>query len=360
MTTKKVDEDFSTRDFLENASKDNGGVGIKETVRKVTDPTSDILFEIGASDEVIASRMAELTDIPAKRKKKKKKRILTFATSRDIDIFRTLASGPAARDQIRNDLKQFPSREEGTYDDKETGYSRNMSDGALIGRLSKLKRGGYIISRIYPRSKDNGMGALYVLAPRAIQILAEKHGFNPEHIRNVLPSKDTLSHELQVVSIVKTIKREAGRLIYEYDMKDRNYLMEESQGSKNMHYPDLYVGLTYNAGKEVRIKNMAVTLDNGQTKPHIVAAKARALYDSNKWLSMIICPDSARIDVLRAGFTKYIEAQKEKVDDAERKEEIHKLYYRVFFTTTYNFCEKGFLETKWLMVEEGGIATVVP
>ena len=79
--------------------------------------------------------------------KKKKKRVMPFIQSRDVDIFRTMSSGPSTSAQIRNDLKKFPSRKEGNLDDKETDYSRDMSYNALTIRLSKLKRGNYISIR---------------------------------------------------------------------------------------------------------------------------------------------------------------------------------------------------------------------
>ena len=95
-------------------------------------------------------------------------------------------------------------------------------------------------------------------------------------------------------------------------------------------------------------------------KPHLVAAKAHAINKANNWPSMFICPNPKRIDVLRAGFANYIESEVDKQFDEESKDEIRKLYNRVFFTTTYNFLEKGFLRTKWLMINEGETADVIP
>ena len=292
--------------------------------------------------------------------KKKKKRVMPFIQSRDVDIFRTMSSGPSTSAQIRNDLKKFPSRKEGNLDDKETDYSRDMSYNALTIRLSRLKRGNYIASDLYLRD-DGRSEALYVLTPRAIDILVGKHGFNPKHIRNILPSQETASHELQVVSIVKTIKRDGGKLHYRYDIEDENYLKQKTQGAKkNVFYPDLYVKLSYDYKGTSPTRNLAVELDNGTMKPHLVAAKAHAINKANNWPSMFICPNPKRIDILRDGFAKYIESEAEKMFDEESKEEIRKLYGRVFFTTTYNFFEKGFLRTKWLMINEGETADVIP
>jgi hypothetical protein len=235
-----------------------------------------------------------------------------------------------------------------------------MSADALKVRLSKLMREGYVTSRLYPEKHGKGAYALYVLAPFAVELLVQDHGFNPKHIRAALPNKYAVSHELQVVDIVKTIKREGGRLGYQYDIEDENYLKGESRGAKkNMPYPDLHVRLFFKVGKEVDIKNFAVELDNGTMKVEVVAEKARRIYEGKKWISMFICPNSQRIAKLRAGFAQYIEGEKEKTEDEEGREDIDKLYLRSFFATSYEFHENGFLKTKWLAIE-GGSATVVP
>ena len=124
--------------------------------------------------------------------KKKKKRLFTFITSRDVDIFRTLSNGPATSVQIRNDLKNLPATEESSKDKQENEHSRNMSYGALMKRLSILKRGNYINSGLYLNSDRNGMVAYYALTADAIEILATRHGFNASDIRNNLPCRDII------------------------------------------------------------------------------------------------------------------------------------------------------------------------
>ena len=281
-------------------------------------------------------------------------------TPRDVDIFRTLASGPMTSFQIRMDLRKFVSKDPGKNFNKGDVYSRDMSADALKVRLSKLMREGYVTSGLYADRDGKGVHALYILAHPAIELLVQQHGFTPKHIRAALPNKYTVAHELQVVDIVKTIKREGGRLGYQYDIEDENYLKKETQGAKrNMPYPDLHVKLFFKIGKEVDIKNFAVELDNGTMSEKVVAEKARKIYDEKKWISMIICPNSQRIAKLRAGFAQYIESEREGTEDEESRQEIDKLYLRSFFATSYEFHENGFLKTKWLSIE-GGSATVVP
>ena len=120
-------------------------------------------------------------------KKKKKKRLFTFVTSRDIDIFRTLANGPETSEQIRSDLKNLSATEEANKAKQENEHSRNMSYGALMKRLSILKRGNYINSGLYLNSDRNGMVAYYALTADAIEILVTRHRF-----RNNLPCGDAI------------------------------------------------------------------------------------------------------------------------------------------------------------------------
>jgi hypothetical protein len=100
-------------------------------------------------------------------------------TPRDVDIFRTLASGPMTSFQIRSDLKKFVGKDPKREDDKGDGYSRNMSHDAIKVRLSKLKREGYITSGLYADRHGKGVHALYVLTSRAMELLVQHHGFNP-------------------------------------------------------------------------------------------------------------------------------------------------------------------------------------
>ena len=195
-----------------------------------------------------------------KKKNRKKKRVMPFIHSRDVDIFRTMASGPVTSAQIRNDLKKFPARREENMDDKETDYKRDMSYGSLMKRICILKGGGYIISDLY-LNDDGHAQALYVLAPRAIAILVGKYGVSPNQIRNILPSQETASHGLQVVSIVKTIKRDGAKLHYRYVIEDENYLKQKTQGAKkNVFYPDLYVKLSFDYKGTSPTRNLAVEL----------------------------------------------------------------------------------------------------
>ena len=144
-------------------------------------------------------------------KKKKKKRLFTFITSRDIDIFRTLANGPATSVQIRNDLKNLPATEESSKDKQEHEYSRNMSYAALMRRLSILKRATYIKSGLYLNSDRNGMEAWYALTPVAIEILVAKHGFKASDIRNDLLCRDIIKRVmLDPTIIVETFLNDTG------------------------------------------------------------------------------------------------------------------------------------------------------
>jgi hypothetical protein len=289
---------------------------------------------------------------------------MPIATPRDLDIFRILASGPMAAPQIRHELTKFHAKDPKKKDDKGDGYARIMTQDALKMRMCRLRKDGYIVSRIYPEKHGKGTFALYALTPRSIEVLVQEHGFNCKHIRATLPSKETVVHELQVVDIVKTIKRDGGKLRYEYDIEDENFLKaragESGEVRKRLPYPDLHVTLYFKVGRETEVKNFAVELDNATILESRVCDRAHRLYVAKKWITMVICPQRERINKLRTAFGLYIEEQKKKLKHDAEKAEMDKFYWRTFFTTTYDFHDKGFLNTTWMTIEGGTPAIVAP
>ncbi len=303
----------------------------------------------------------------AGNKRREKREIFPDVTSRDVDIFKIVSSGIHTAAQIKVELGKFVSKYPKAPDDKGDRLSRVISWFALRRRLSKLGRDGYFESKKYPYKKDkrdnnstSGIKACYVLGEAGEEYLIKNHSYNPKHIRRNLPHKKHLSHEFQVVSIVKTIKREGNSLGYSYDMEDEDYLKGRTRGAKKgIPYPDLHVRLSFKMGRDIVSRNVAIELDNGSTHPRHVAEKARILYDREKWLNIFLCPNSERIETLRAGFADYIEEQKARAKDAFQREDLDKHYLRSFFATTYEFFEKAFLGTTWKMIGDRE-AVIVP
>jgi DNA-binding HxlR family transcriptional regulator len=288
---------------------------------------------------------------------------MPIVTPRDVDIFRTLASGPMTEAEIRRELKNFRAKDPKRLDDGTDGYTRNMTTNSLQTRMSRLRRDDYIVSRLYPEEHGKGTYALYALTPRSIEVLVREDGVNIKHIRSALPGRRTVSHERHVVDIVKTIKRGGSKHRYAYDIEDENYLkalaVETGELKKGLTYPDLHVTLCFRIGLETVIRNFAVEMDNGSILESKVCNRAHRIYLAKQWLTMIICPGMERINKLRPAFARYIEGQKDKLRHNAEKAEMDKYYWRTFFAITREFHENGFLDTKWMTIN-GGHAVVVP
>ena len=308
----------------------------------------------GSYDKTDVSSRENVT-IKARRKKKKKrpKTPMPFVTARDSDIFKILSSGVHTAAHIKHELRKFVAKNPKAADDKGDGFKRDISMRALRNRLYVLKKGNYIRSKLYPDAHGKGIYAGFVLGPAGKDYLIEKLNYKGKHIRDNLPSRDHMAHEAQVVSIVETVKREGNRLGYGYDIEDENYLKRESGGAKKkMPYPDLHVTMAFRTEKEIQRRQLAIELDNGRQPAMSVAEKAFRTYEMRKWLTIILCPNPARIDKLRAALARYIEKEMPATKDPRKRVELEKLALRVFFATTYEFIENAFLNTAWLMVGE--------
>lgn len=293
-------------------------------------------------------------------KKAKKRTPMPAITPRDADIFRILSSGVHTSVQIRHELKKFVAKNPKAADDKGDGYDRKMSEKALSVRLSILMEADYIASKLYPANGGTGVEAGYVLSTEGKTYLTEDLHYDEKHIRDALPKKEHRSHEFQLVSVVDTIKREGNTLGYTYDMEDENYLKKITKGAqKKVPYPDLHVMTEFRIGNTLVSRNLAIEIDNGSTKPRLVAEKAHNLYAQKKWLTVFLCTASTRINKLRAAFAEYTEERKAQANDPMMKDEIDKMYGRVFYGITYEFLTKGLLNTTWTMVK-GGAAVLIP
>lgn len=307
---------------------------------------------------------AEAPKVVIKRRKKKSKtpkNPMPFVTPRDADILKILSSGVHTAPQIRHELRKFVAKNPKAADDKGDGFVRDMSMKALQIRICRLKKGKYIASKLYPEINGKGTFAGYVVGSAGKNYLINVLKYNPKHVRDNLPPRDHMSHELQIVSIVEAIKREGARGGFKYDIEDEDWLKMETGGAqKDVPYPDLYVRLTFDAGGKPEKRHLAFELDNGATHPRVVAEKAHRMYEYNnrRWLNAILCPNPARIDQIRAAFVQYIKEEKAKTRDARVSQELDKLYNRAFFTTTYGFLEKGIINTHWQKIVEGTLTAV--
>lgn len=253
---------------------------------------------------------ADNSSIDSKPKKKKHKKITVAITERDINIFRFLSSGCATFTQIQNALKVI--------------YKMPVSAVALRKRLSFLQAGGYILSKKYYSNKGY---VLYTLEEPAIDILVQ-NGYAVERIRWGLPHPALAVHELAVTEIVRTIRRDAAKNLYDFSIFDEKILRKIAPEAKS--YPDLIVKLVFNvAGKTIE-KNIAIEYDNGTQYAIDMVQKVRNI----KYPVIILSRTADRINVLKKVFLK-----------AEDK-----LHNRVFFTLLSEFYKAGLLNSEFTTV----------
>ncbi len=279
---------------------------------------------------------------------------MAFITSRDMDIFRVLSSGPMTAEQIISELKRVIAKNPEDDTDGKKKTKHDMSYAAFQIRISKLKKDGYIASRIYCDRHGKGVHALYALTPHSAAILIERESWDARRIRYTLPNKWTVAHEMQVVAVVKAIKRESAKVIYDFSMEDENSLKSASKGAKKrMPYPDLFIRFTFQQKDKVRQKSLGIEIDNGTLDERLVAAKAHTLWVKNRWMSFIICTHTRRIEKLREHFSRYIESEKKHAKKNEVFKSLDDLYERVYFGTFESFVRGGFVGTKWITIRDG-------
>lgn len=280
-------------------------------------------------------------------------------TSRDLNIFRILSSGPAQLGFIQQQLELFkrgkrsrmpaddpddPESDRTEMTEKHEIKSRQiyLARRVLVVRLSQLKKSGLIASRRYRAMTGRGIFTLYSLTPTSRDVLV-LDGYAREHIRITLPHKYGVTHELAVSDIVRAIKREAGAVHYGFSIKDENALRSESKNRRG-RFPDLLVTISIPRRQEAPLKKvLALEFDNSTEDPDYVVAKARGLAQKKKLPSLILCREPQRIERLRRKF------------DELAKEDLRLM---VFFSLLNDFTSKGFVGTKWLTID-GRAAEVI-
>ena len=276
-------------------------------------------------------------------------------TERDIQIFAILASGPRSFKDIQVGLQKHCGRDVSKTEDKREGWNYNMTDTALKTRLSRLRKDGFIKSARYRDEIKDGIPSYYVLGEKAKDLLVSSYGYKPTYIRNTLPDKKLLSHELLVVEAVKTVKAESAKLAYEMDMEDENYLKARARGAKKYHaYPDVHFVLMFETPAGTVIKDIALEIDNGTMDPALIVEKTRKLFDKSfkaKCTTHILSRTRERVEQLIGAFSRYAQMKETFANTADDRKIIEIFKKRVAFATVGDFCVKGFVNTNWLTME---------
>lgn len=275
-------------------------------------------------------------------------------TTRDIEIFLTLGSGPQTLLQIQGELRKFVQRKDPRAVEGGAKVSRNMTLGALRKRICLLRKEGFISSRLYPGwvKGDNG-GSLYALTEDALAVLRTQ-GFDSSRMRAFLPDKKLAAHELLVVEVIKAIKREIGKGFYRCSFEDEHMLRKSimlRKRKKGIVFPDLHLSVSFDVDKDEVAKDLGMEVDNGTIAPAAIYDKCRKMFDHYKWFPCILCNSQERIEWLKRVFDEGIQGEMTLARSDSEREQIGKYYKVYWFATVGEFVTKGLLDTKWVNIQ---------
>jgi len=206
-------------------------------------------------------------------------------TERDMDILRYLSSGASTVNQVHGALVVMRHK---------------VSLNAVQVRMSKLIRNGYVESKIYCNRKlKNQPQALYALTEISEAELA--YTKYPYMIRTGLPAPLIASHEMEVTSVIRGIKKECSKMAFAVIFKDEATLRSErafkkikanmirtSDGKvkrKRVSMPDLQVRIFFKTPEgAAKIFRINMEIDNDTMAPKRVIVKLDALDGQTIWL----------------------------------------------------------------------------
>ncbi len=307
--------------------------------------------------------------------------------NKDIDIFRVLSSGATSyldivlilekvyKYSIIKEKEKIGNRssETGEMEKRKPGRKRfagtnekQITSKGLKNRLNELKREGYIVSDIYPRSDGPGVFALYALTPLSMAVLINQ-GYDNNWIRSNLPKLNFVAHDKIVTETVRAIKREAGRTGYDFGIVDENRLREmyiKGNRSKAL-YPDLFVRITLHAGSEQITKRLNIEIDNNTLRPEAIADKVKKLDHK----TIILSTNMQRIESLRRTFTAVLNQEerdrifrykhgKSRGKGVEKKD--LPLEKKVMFALANDIHNNGLLRTNFISVDNDPVCIIEP
>lgn len=294
-------------------------------------------------------------------------------TEKDVDIFRILSSGATAYMDIETLLERSYRYTiiRGRKGDNETGKhkkrgfqgsnSKETTRKGLKNRISELKAEGFILSRVYPRRDGPGIFALYVLTPLSMAVLIE-HGYDSSWIRMNLPGNYSIAHDKMVTETVRAIKREGGRVGYNYAIIDEVRLKEMHGKSKaDAIFPDLFARITLDVGSEEIIKRYHIEIDNNTLRPEVIVEKVRKAAIKN----IILCTIMSRIESLRRAFIGAIDEERRgrRQDKKTHEDQGLKnlsLDKKVIFALVNDFHRGGFLGTNFITLNNEPVYIIDP
>lgn len=195
-------------------------------------------------------------------------------TNRDIDILKALALGVSNFKMLLRLLN------------KAFGY--DISETALLRRLSMLCRNGYVARRKEPFRKRHGNFTIYAVTRTSAAVLAELD-CSGENMRVGLPTTFFVRHELYVTGVLHKIHRDVSTAHGTYSFTDSNVLKQNRKKGVRAPVPDLSV--TIQVGQESINMNIEVDLGKVLIKKMVRRIKEQ----SGRNLLLIMCNSEARL-----------------------------------------------------------------
>ncbi len=281
-------------------------------------------------------------------------------SDRSVRILSYLIDGPALFKRIRDHLAGIKE-----VDPKQPGKINrfdSMSNASLYNTLSVLKRSGYINTERYRKGQSRVNIALYALAPLGVEEL-RKQGVCTDYCRLQFPSRATIAHELQVVEVVRTIRKEMDNYRLKHRIEDEYALKKRTRGPRRKAgYPDLRLTIELKRAPHRIVKDLAIEIDNSTIPAARVIDKAMQIWDAYAWPTMLLCTTTVRIDRLRDQLNEWVAQELERAA-ARRKtvapDAARAMQNRVFFALTSDFIRQGVLGISWERAD-GLKANLVP
>lgn len=275
-------------------------------------------------------------------------------TARDVDILKILSSGPSTSAQIRGLMK--------------TVYGHEMSASVLCDRLAALRKDAFVASGDYlDRSKFGIKGErkvvkgevkgakakaitkfhnkwhhrLYALAPASLEVLV-KEGFSRDKVRLGLPSPAMVTHELMVTDAVRSIKKEAAVLNYQYRIYDDRMIKASDINKMYGSVPDLGVMVKFIQNGQYQTRIAAIEIDNDTETPATVLRKI--LNHKVEPIVVFLCKTPMRISDL----VGVLSAQKSVIHYMLQDQRAHPSEPpKVLLAILTDFCTNGFFDTEF-------------
>ena len=265
----------------------------------------------------------------------------------ELLILRFLVDGPLPFKVIKDHLESITERDPNEPQNIRT--YKLSSDHGYYKVLRRMRQKGTIISRRYssPNPKKKMVFSLYGITPKGLsEVRRVAKGI--DYCRMDFPTRETVSHDLQVVLVIKSIRREMMRHKLPHFIEDENDIKKKTKGpKKNKAYPDLHVKVVLFAGTEEKHKELAIELDNDTIDKKRVVDKAIQLYKERRWPTVVLCNTRKRMDELKDELGRRVNLM---VSGANRRgtsegelTEIMKTVDRFVIVNTSEFITKGLL-----------------